>query len=390
MVNPTADVGFAVYVHWPFCVAKCPYCDFNSHVRSRPMDQQRYSLALVRELEHFAALTPDRTVSSVFFGGGTPSLMTPDSVERVLTAVRRLWRLSDTAEITMEANPDSADVGRFAEYRALGVNRVSVGVQALDDDSLAGLGRIHNARQALNALNAAASTFPRFSLDMIYARPGQTEAEWRRELSRALDLAGDHISLYQLTIEPGTRFHHLAATGRLHLPDADLARALYDATQELCVSRGFPAYEVSNHARPGAESRHNLLYWRYGEYAGVGAGAHGRVVTAGTRHATVAERTPKKWLERVERVGCGLVVQQALPQPEQAEEFLMMGLRLAEGIDINRLRQFGGFSLDGGVVRELVNLKLLTLDDARLTVTAEGIPVLNAVTGKLLAARPLP
>ena len=274
-----ADPGFGVYVHWPFCLSKCPYCDFNSHVRGAAIDEARYLAAFRAEIAHRASLAPGRVVRSVFFGGGTPSLMRPQTVQGVIDAISSAWRLEPDAEITLEANPTSVEAGRFRGYRAAGVNRLSIGVQALSDADLKALGRKHTVAEALAAVKLAASLFPRFSFDLIYGRPGQGEADWRDELARALDHVGDHVSLYQLTIEPDTIFERLRDAGKLELPDEDLSLALFETTRELTHARGLPAYEVSNHARPGGESRHNLMYWRYGEYAGVGPGAHGRLVT---------------------------------------------------------------------------------------------------------------
>ncbi|MDB5511757.1 MAG: coproporphyrinogen oxidase, partial [Enterovirga sp.] len=274
--HPTRDAGFAVYVHWPFCLAKCPYCDFNSHVRQGGVDEGRYLAAFEREIAHAAAMTPGRTVTSVFLGGGTPSLMRPQTVAGVLDAIGRAWSVEPGAEVTLEANPTSVEAERFRGYRAAGVNRLSIGVQALNEGDLRRLGRMHSAEEALAAVAVARQTFERFSFDLIYARPGQTRDAWRAELERAIGYAAEHLSLYQLTIEPGTWFERLHASGRLVLPDAEEGRALYDLTQEVCDRAGLPAYEISNHARPGAESRHNLVYWRYGEYAGIGPGAHGR------------------------------------------------------------------------------------------------------------------
>ena len=340
--------GFAVYVHWPFCAAKCPYCDFNSHVRAG-VDQDRWRRALVAELRAAAAETPGRTVGSVFFGGGTPSLMPPETVAAVMAAVGEEWGLAPDAEVTLEANPTSVEAGRFRGYRDAGVNRLSLGVQALDDDALRALGRRHSAAEALRALELARAVFARVSFDLIYARQGQSLADWRAELSRALALAGDHLSLYQLTIEPGTRFGELHALGRLRgLPDAELAAEMYHATQEICGAAGLPAYEVSNHARTGAEGRHNLVYWRYGDYVGVGPGAHGRLSLAGGRWATEGIRAPEAWLEAVERRGSGRAAREPVSGREQAAEMLMMGLRLREGVDPRRYARLAGRPLDDG------------------------------------------
>ena len=281
---PPADPGFGVYVHWPFCLSKCPYCDLNSHVRGAAIDEQRYLAAFKAEIAHRAGLAPGRTVRSVFLGGGTPSLMRPGTVQGVIDAIASAWRLDKDAEITLEANPTSIEAERFRGYRSAGVNRLSIGVQALNDFDLKALGRKHSVVEALAAVRLAASLFPRFTFDLIYGRPGQSDAGWRRELTEALNYVGDHISLYQLTIEPDTMFERLRDAGKLELPDEELGLALFQATRELTYARGLPAYEVSNHARPGGESRHNLIYWRYGEYAGVGPGAHGRLLKIGRAH----------------------------------------------------------------------------------------------------------
>ena len=293
------DAGFGVYVHWPFCASKCPYCDFNSHVRAE-IDEARWRAALVRELDHFAALAPGRTVTSIFFGGGTPSLMAPATVAAVIERTANHWRLAGDVEITLEANPTSVEAGRFAGYRDAGVNRVSLGVQSLDDRALGFLGRGHDAAEARAAVAVAHARFPRVSFDLIYARPGQSPAAWRRELAEALQIAGEHLSLYQLTLEPGTAFHARAARGALALPGGDAAAALYDVTQEVLEGAGLPAYEISNHAVPGAESRHNLTYWRSGDYLGVGPGAHGRLTGGGAVLAIAQTRSPERWLAAVE------------------------------------------------------------------------------------------
>ena len=287
---------FGVYIHWPFCLSKCPYCDFNSHVRREPIDEPRFLRAFHKEITAVGERSRGRTVSTIFFGGGTPSLMQPATIAGVLNSIARQWRVADDAEITLEANPTSVEAERFRGYRAAGVNRVSLGVQALDDRALAELGRLHTAREALDAVAVARSVFERFSFDLIYARPGQTPAAWASELKRALAEAGEHLSLYQLTIEPDTPFYALHTAGKLKTPDEDTARALYDTTQEVCAARDLPAYEISNHARPGAECRHNLVYWRGHEYAGIGPGAHGRLDIDGDRHATVTEKRPELWL----------------------------------------------------------------------------------------------
>ncbi|MBE7201651.1 MAG: coproporphyrinogen III oxidase [Parafilimonas terrae] len=384
--HPTRDAGFGIYLHWPFCAAKCPYCDFNSHVRHGGVEEPRFLDAFRTEIAHAASRTPGRVVTSIFLGGGTPSLMQPATVGGLLDAVAARWTVAPGAEITLEANPSSVEAGRFHGYRAAGVNRVSLGVQALDDGSLKALGRLHDVAQALDAIRVAQTVFDRTSFDLIYARSGQTPDLWRAELREALARAAEHLSLYQLTIEPGTPFHRLAAAGKLVIPDDDTGRALYDVTQELCGQAGLPAYEISNHARPGAESRHNLLYWRYGEYAGIGPGAHGRLVTADGRIGTVTERGPEAWLARVERDGHGIVETETLSAADQADEFLVMGLRLAEGIDPARYAALKGRPLNGNRVGMLVGDGLLEWrPGGRIAATARGAPVLNALVAELAA-----
>ncbi|MDH2312006.1 radical SAM family heme chaperone HemW [Methylobacterium brachiatum] len=384
--HPTRDAGFGIYLHWPFCAAKCPYCDFNSHVRHAGVDQPRFLDAFRAEIAHNAARTPGRTVTSIFLGGGTPSLMAPATVAGLLDAVAGHWAVAPDAEITLEANPSSVEADRFRGYRAAGVNRVSLGVQALDDASLKKLGRLHNAAEAFAAIGVAQAVFDRTSFDLIYARPDQTPALWRAELSEALTRAAEHLSLYQLTIEPGTPFHGLAAAGKLVTPDDETGRVLYDVTQEVCGQAGLPAYEISNHARPGAESRHNLLYWRYGEYAGIGPGAHGRLVTPAGRIGTVTERGPEAWLARVERDGHGIVETETLQAADQADEFLVMGLRLAEGIDPERYAALKGRPLNGNRIGMLVGDGLLhRLPGGRIAATPRGAPVLNALVAELAA-----
>jgi putative oxygen-independent coproporphyrinogen III oxidase len=383
---PDADPGFGVYVHWPFCLSKCPYCDFNSHVRGAAIDEERYLQAFRAEIAHRATLAPGRTVASVFFGGGTPSLMRPQTVQGVIDAIAAKWRLDSNAEITLEANPTSVEAGRFRGYRAAGVNRLSIGVQALSDPALKALGRRHTVDEALAAVALAASLFPRFTFDLIYGRPGQSEAEWRAELKRALDLVGDHVSLYQLTIEPDTIFERLRDAGKLDLPDEDLSLAMFQATRELTEARGLPAYEVSNHARPGGESRHNLIYWRYGEYAGVGPGAHGRLATAKGRLAQETERHPEMWLTQVETDGHGLVENSALSREEQGDEFLLMGLRLREGVDPKRYERLSGREIDRDRIRSLVEDGFIEVDArGRIRVTPMGAPLLDTVVADVAA-----
>src|SRR6185436_12679891 len=338
--------AFGVYVHWPFCLSKCPYCDFNSHVRHAPIDEERFARAFAREIETTAARTPGRTVTSIFLGGGTPSLMQPQTVGAILDSIGKHWRVADNVEVTLEANPTSVEATRFHGYRTAGVNRVSLGVQALDDVSLKALGRMHTAREALDAVAIARGAFERYSFDLIYARPDQTVQAWTEELRQAIAEAAEHLSLYQLTIEPETPFAGLHAAGKLVIPDEAHARALYDTTQEICASLGLPAYEISNHARPGAECRHNLVYWRGNEYAGIGPGAHGRIDIDGVRHAIATEKRPEAWVMRVEANGSGVVTDDLLNSEEQADEFLLMGLRLAEGIDPRRYAALSGRPLD--------------------------------------------
>jgi oxygen-independent coproporphyrinogen-3 oxidase len=380
------DPGFAVYVHWPFCAAKCPYCDFNSHVRHQQVDQARFAEAFATEIATTADRTGRREVASIFLGGGTPSLMEPATVGKVLDAVGRHWNVAADAEITMEANPSSVEAERFRGYRAAGVNRVSLGVQALDDRELRFLGRLHNVEEAYRAIEIARATFPRLSFDLIYARPGQTPEAWAAELKQAIARAADHLSLYQLTIEEGTPFANLYAAGKLKVPDPDQAADLYAVTQEICDAAGMPAYEVSNHARPGAECRHNLVYWRYGEYAGIGPGAHGRLRLHDGRHATSTERLPEAWLARVETRGDGLVVDDILTQEEEGDEMLLMGLRLADGIDVARYQRLAGRALDPAQVADLVAHGMVERTLAgRVRATRAGFFVLDAVVADLAA-----
>ena len=382
---------FGVYIHWPFCLSKCPYCDFNSHVRHATIDEDRFVRAFEAEIAMTAGRAPGRTVSAIFFGGGTPSLMQPSTVGAILDAVGRHWQVAPDAEITLEANPTSVEASRFRGYCTAGVNRVSLGVQALDDRVLKELGRQHTAQEAIAAVHVARSVFGRYSFDLIYARPRQTPAEWGNELKSALREAGEHLSLYQLTIEPETPFAALYSAGKLRVPDDDTARALYDTTQDICAAHGLPAYEISNHARPGAECRHNLVYWRMHEYAGIGPGAHGRLNVGrldgdGDRHATATEKRPESWLTRVEQEGHGLVTDEVLTRAEMADEFLLMGLRLAEGIDPQRYVALSGRSLDPARVAALRENGLLeTTPAGRLRVSLPGFPILDAVVSDLAA-----
>lgn len=373
----------ALYVHWPFCVSKCPYCDFNSHVRAA-VDQAAWRAALLADLAHESAVMPGRRIGSIFFGGGTPSLMPPETVAALIEAADCHWGLDAGCEITLEANPSSVEAARFADIAAAGVNRVSLGLQALDDSALAFLGRAHSVAEGLAALDTAQAAFARVSFDLIYARPGHSLAAWEAELSRALGFGTEHLSLYQLTIEPGTRFATLAAQGALTVPDADTAADLFEATRALTEAAGLPAYEVSNHARPGAESRHNLAYWRYRDYLGVGPGAHGR--RGG--HATFRRRKPENWLAAVERNAHGIEREDALAPSEQGIEALLMGLRLREGVDLSRIAALAGGSapVDAERVGRLVAQGLLARDGARLAATPAGMPVLEAMLREIVAA----
>jgi putative oxygen-independent coproporphyrinogen III oxidase len=379
--------GFGVYVHWPFCRAKCPYCDFNSHVRHQPVDAIGFARAIAREMETLAARTPGRLVSSVFFGGGTPSLMPPAAVAAVLDAIADNWEVAPDAEVTLEANPTSAEAENFAGYRAAGVNRASVGVQALNDRDLKALGRQHTAQEALAAFALASQVFPRTSFDLIYARPGQSVAQWRGELRQALDCQQGHMSLYQLTIEPGTMFAELAARGSLHTPGEDAAADLFEVTQELTEAAGLPAYEVSNHAAPGHQCRHNLIYWRSGDYAGVGPGAHSRLTGAdGRRIGLATERHPEQWRARVEAHGHAVIEEIVIDATEQGEEYVLMGLRLGEGIELERYERLSGQVLEPAKLDTLASGGFLTrsADGRRIAATPAGRRVLNALIAELV------
>ena len=377
----------AVYIHWPFCRSKCPYCDFNSHVRDS-VDATRWTRALMRDLERQAELTAGRAVGSVFFGGGTPSLMPSAAVAELLDGVRSHWAVMPDVEITLEANPNSAEADRFQALAAAGVNRLSLGVQALDPAALRLLGRAHDREEAIAAIEHAREIFPRFSFDLIYARPGQSLAVWRSEIDEALTLAGEHLSLYQLTIEPGTAFATLARRGELALPEEDSTAVLFEMTQDRLAAAGLPAYEISNHARPGAECRHNLAYWRYRDYVGVGPGAHGRLTRAGAKFATRQYRLPEKWLAAAEAKGTGIEEIAPIDRETAIEEMLMMGLRLVEGVSRERLEQISGRDAETVLGRNLALLiegGFLTLDTERLAATAAGRQCLNAVLGALLS-----
>jgi oxygen-independent coproporphyrinogen-3 oxidase len=385
-MSSSISAPFGVYVHWPFYLSKCPYCDFNSHVRHGGYDEARYVHAIVTELATTARRVPGRTVSSIFFGGGTPSLMQPPSVQAILDAIAKHWSVASDVEVSLEANPTSVEATRFRGYRAAGVNRVSLGVQALDDASLKELGRLHTAQEALDAVAVARSIFDRYSFDLIYARPRQTLAAWEAELKHAIAEAAEHLSLYQLTIEPGTPFFGLHRAGKLIVPDDDLGRDLYDLTQQVCADAGLPTYEISNHARPGAECRHNLVYWRGHDYAGVGPGAHGRLTIDGRRCATETEKRPESWIMRVEAKGHGLIVDEALTPGEMADEYLLMGLRLVEGIEPSRYSALAGRTLDPARISILRQEGAVeTTADGRLRVTPSGFPVLDAVVADLAA-----
>jgi len=392
----SVDPGFGVYVHWPFCLQKCPYCDFNSHVRDG-VDQADWAKALTTEIAYFASLVPGRGVTSIFFGGGTPSLMDPTTVGDVIEAIGRHWKLDADAEITLEANPTSVEAEHFAGYKAAGVNRASLGVQALNDDDLKGLGRAHSTTEALAALDVARGHFDRVSFDLIYARPGQKVIDWEEELQRALSLAGDHLSLYQLTLEPGTPFYAMSKRGNLTLPSDDDSADMFEATQEITAAAGFPAYEISNHASPGGESRHNLTYWRYGEYAGIGPGAHGRLSVRpsaglngdeGGPHAFRQKRSPETWLKFVDRRGDGTDEAQHLEAAERGAEMLMMGLRLTEGVDTARFHEITGKTIEDFIGQKtmviLIDDGLLAYSSGRIAATAKGRQMLNSVLKVML------
>jgi putative oxygen-independent coproporphyrinogen III oxidase len=372
--------GFGLYVHWPFCQAKCPYCDFNSHVVAK-IDQKAWQSAYLSEISRIGAETKGRVLRSVFFGGGTPSMMDPELVDAVLTQVRATWPMANDIEITLEANPTSVEAGRFAGYRAAGVNRVSMGIQALNDADLRALGRLHSKDEALQAFDIARNVFDRVSFDLIYARQGQSLADWQGELQSALSLAIDHLSLYQLTIEDGTAFGDRYAAGKLRgLPDDDVAADMYAATQDICGAAGFAGYEVSNHARAGSESLHNLIYWRYGDYIGIGPGAHGRLTLGQQKYATEAALSPMAWLSQVRKTGNGDLIRNALDQEAQATERLLMGLRLTEGVAVSRLDMIGLRPR----INYLEDIGMIEIADENLRVTPAGRPVLNAVLRSLL------
>ncbi|EJF97251.1 radical SAM family heme chaperone HemW [Bartonella taylorii] len=394
--------AFGIYIHWPFCATKCPYCDFNSHVRARGVDQPRFVTAFEREIETQYHKIGPRHITSIFIGGGTPSLMTPQTVDALLQALAKKWTVDDKVEITLEANPSSVEAARFRGYRAAGVNRLSLGVQALNDKALRQLGRLHDVKQALHAIALARKIFPRLSFDLIYARPEQTLEQWKDELFQAIDLAADHLSLYQLTIEEGTAFKRLHAAGRLILPASELAADLYHLTQEITTTHGLPAYEISNHAIPGAESAHNLLYWRYHEYAGFGPGAHGRFIEhtpnhsstsskalsfpieSHERYVTINEKYPEHWLDLVETTGHGCVETEHLTKEQQANEMLLMGLRLCEGLNLTRYEILNPKGLS---IERLIDLQqqglVEMLGNRRLKATNKGRILLDYIINQL-------
>lgn len=383
MADDWRNGGFGLYVHWPFCEAKCPYCDFNSHV-SRNINQKQWLKTYLSELHRSATETPDRVLNTIFFGGGTPSLMDPDTVAAIIDTARALWRPANNMEITLEANPGSVEAGRFTAYRDAGVNRISMGMQALNDEDLRRLGRIHTVAEGRAAFDIARNCFDRVSFDLIYARQHQTLTAWRRELTEALSMAVDHLSLYQLTIEEGTAFGDRYAIGKLRgLPEDDNAADMYLATQDICDAHGMPAYEVSNHARPGAESQHNLIYWRYGDYVGIGPGAHGRITVDGQKWATETLLSPNAWLTAAS-TGSGEKSRSALTQQDQASEYLMMGLRVSEGLSIDRFEALSDAPLSQQAIDDLASYGMVELRDNRLVATNNGRAVLNAVIRELL------
>ena len=382
VASPTTE-PLALYIHWPFCVSKCPYCDFNSHVREG-IDVDAWRGALLADMAHEAALTGGRPLTSIFFGGGTPSLMPPALVADLIAAADRQWGLAPDSEITLEANPNSVEAARFADLAAAGVNRVSLGLQALDNDALHFLGRAHDVDEGLAALTTAQRVFDRVSFDLIYARPGQSEADWEAELAQALGYGTGHLSLYQLTIEPGTRFATLVAQGKLTPADPDHGATLYELTQAMTGAAGVPAYEISNHARPGQESRHNLTYWRYGDYVGIGPGAHGRR----TGQATMRHKKPENWMSAMARNGHGAQSEEPLAGEDRAREALLMGLRLNEGVDLDRIAALSGLStpqlVDERAIAQLIDIGLLHRQGTRLQVAAAGMLLLDAILPEIV------
>lgn len=374
----------ALYIHWPFCVSKCPYCDFNSHVRES-VDQDAWRTALLKDMAHEAGLTKGRPLTSIFFGGGTPSLMPPATVSALIDAAQAHWGFADDIEITLEANPSSVEAARFADLAQAGVNRVSLGLQSLDDAALSFLGRAHSVAESLDALSIAQQHFARVNIDLIYARPDQTGEQWEAELRQALSFGTDHMSLYQLTIEPGTRFETMVRTGQFVPADNDEAATLYDMTQSLTTAAGLPVYEISNHARPGSESRHNLSYWRYDDYIGIGPGAHGRRLN----NATQRHKKPENFISAIDRNGHALASEEALDPGSRATEALLMGLRLSEGICVDRLSQKTGMPpgslLDAEAVDRIAKLGLIHRAGSRVSVTTQGMPLLDAILPEIVA-----
>jgi putative oxygen-independent coproporphyrinogen III oxidase len=377
--------GFGLYIHWPFCAAKCPYCDFNSHV-ARSIDHSAWRSGYIAELRRAAAETKGRVLRSVFFGGGTPSLMDPDVVADIMAEIYKLWPTANDLETTLEANPGSVEAGRFKAFRQAGINRISMGIQALNNEDLRRLGRIHTVEEAQTAFDVARSTFERVSFDLIYGRQNQSLKDWEAELKKALNMAIDHLSLYQLTIEQGTAFGDRYNAGKLGgLPDDDLGADMYEITQDICGAAGMPSYEVSNHARDGAQSRHNLVYWRYGDYVGIGPGAHGRLTLNGNRTATECFSNPKRWLDAA-LTGNTEKPREPLAREDQASELLLMGLRLKEGVDPNRYLALCGREIDKTAISELTELGLLKTEERRIIVSDQGFMVLNGVLRRLLEA----
>lgn len=375
--------GFGLYIHWPFCQSKCPYCDFNSHV-SKSIDQTAWAQAYCREIDRLGLETGTRPLRSIFFGGGTPSLMDPETVDVILRKVRETWPISNDIEITLEANPTSVEAGRFAGFKDAGVNRISIGIQALNDQDLRQLGRLHSVTEAKAAFETATSLFDRVSFDLIYARQDQTLDQWKLELTEALAMAADHLSLYQLTIEDGTAFgDRLAAGGLAGLPKEDLSADMYQLTQNMCSAAGLNAYEVSNHAKSGSESRHNLIYWQCGDYVGIGPGAHGRLTLNGVRYATESPKAPQNWLQST-NTGNGELPRHAQSAAEHADEYLMMGLRVSDGIDLARYENISNFALDINKIDQLVDIGMVQISENRLMATPQGRPLLNAIIRELL------
>ena len=384
MADDWKNAGFGIYIHWPFCQSKCPYCDFNSHVH-RNVDQKRWAKAFQAEISHQASLTAGRTVDTIFFGGGTPSLMDPETVSTILECIAQNWKLSDTVEISLEANPTSVEANRFRAYAQAGVNRLSMGIQSLDDQQLKALGRLHSAQEALQAFDIAKLYFDNVSFDLIYARQNQSRSMWEAELHKAIDLAVNHLSLYQLTIEPNTRFGELQSKGRLRdLPSDQTAVDMYEATQDICGAAGLSAYEVSNHARAGSESKHNLIYWRYGDYAGIGPGAHGRLTINRKRFATESPPMPDQWLATVEKNGTAMELVEDIKPEDQFAEYLMMSLRLSEGSNLDRLQQLDKNLLDMGKLQSLANDGFLRVTNSHMIATEKGRVLLNTLLAEIL------